>query len=213
MESVVLLLSFAWASATVFFAPGYTLNYFLMQRDQRWSSVGCVSLIGSYAVLVGLCFASILLHIPIQSWKYFYIGCFVLAILFKVKRTLGSRNLPQASERSVYIILLLYGGLLYIKGYAVFQLEDYIHLGIIRRLASPLIPSLTNIYVTPDFAYTYPFPGTHYGYALVAMLSKIDPGFVYSKMRAVWGISSQLSLYASIIFCAVYRYYAQICKT
>ena len=122
----------------------------------------------------------------------------MLAILFKVKRTLGSRNLPQASERSVYIILLLYGGLLYIKGYAVFQLEDYIHLGIIRRLASPLIPSLTNIYVTPDFAYTYPFPGTHYGYALVAMLSKIDPGFVYSKMRAVWGISSLLSLYAGI---------------
>lgn len=198
MESVVLLLSFAWASATVFFAPGYILNYFLMQRDQRWSSVGCVSLIGSYAVLVGLCCASILLHIPIRYWKYFYIGCFVLAILFKVKRTLGSRNLPQASERSVYIILLLYGGLLYIKGYAVFQLEDYIHLGIIRRLASPLIPSLTNIYVTPNFAYTYPFPGIHYGYALVAMLSKIDPGFVYSKMRAVWGICSLLSLYAGI---------------
>jgi hypothetical protein len=76
---------------------------------------------------------------------------------------------------------------LYVEG-APYRLgEDFLHVGVIRRLAELPDPAIDNIYFAPGVIYTYPFPGIHYLIALISRWGDVDPLFAYHKLRFFWG--------------------------
>jgi hypothetical protein len=74
--------------------------------------------------------------------------------------------------------------------------EDAVHVAVTQRLAFEPAPALDTIYWAPNFTYTYPFPGTHYFMALVSRAAKLDPLFVYMKIRMFWSPMALFMLYA-----------------
>lgn len=95
--------------------------------------------------------------------------------------------------------LVLLACYLWAAGSPFDSLEDHIHVAIIERLAHLTRPSIHNIYYAPGIVYTYPFPGTHYVVALIGRLGDIPSLFLYSKMRAVWGMLAPLLLYGCVV--------------
>jgi hypothetical protein len=85
------------------------------------------------------------------------------------------------------VVLAVLAAFLYVQGSPYASGEDYLHLGVIRRLSVLPRPALDNIYFAPGVIYTYPFPGIHYLMALVSRLGDVDPIFVYHKLRFFWG--------------------------
>jgi hypothetical protein len=112
------------------------------------------------------------------------------ALAVRVATTSGRAPaiVTNRAEIALWVLLAVLGVYLYAQGSPFFSGEDYLHLGIIRRLASLSRPALHNIYFAPGVIYTYPFPGIHYLVALISRLGDVDAIFVYHKLRFLWGL-------------------------
>ena len=116
------------------------------------------------------------------------LGCAGAAFIVLGHKRPALRITINRQQNMVALVLAGLAMLLYVKGAPFYQDdEDQIHASVVRRLASVPNPAPHNIYMVPGITFTHPFPGTHYFMAMTANLGRIDPLFVYHKLRFLWG--------------------------
>jgi hypothetical protein len=121
-------------------------------------------------------------------------GTIALAIVGAVGHSRADAVKVTGAELAWWAGVMVLGGFLYMQGSPYASGEDYLHLGVIRRLAWAPHPAVDNIYFAPGIIYTYPFPAIHYLVALISRLGDVDPIFVYHKLRFFWGPVALASL-------------------
>lgn len=139
--------------------------------------------------------ASLGLHVSSRTVAWIWLTLLLLGAVLAAWRMRGAAVAVPVSEMGVGALLVVLGGLLYLKG-SPLNAEDWLHAAIVRRLAFLEAPAIGNFYNVPGILYTHPLPGTHYAMALVSRISGLDALFVYHKMRFLWTISAGLVLYA-----------------
>jgi hypothetical protein len=172
----------------------------LLARPRRWVRL---SLLLALAVGLSLAisqlglFASLLLHIPASTiGKSILGGAVVMAIVaWQRSRHEQSGLLIDRSDALALLLLLVYAGVLFLRGAPILSDEDQTHIGIVARLAAHARPAIDNFYYAPGVIYTHPFPGISYLQALIVRLSDLDAYFVYHKLRAFFGASAVLMVY------------------
>lgn len=155
----------------------------------------------SFALVQVLTVIAILAHVPASTvLAGLWAGCLAIALWLVVFPS--AERLPAALRRGEWLVL----GLAIVLGITLYMQspwepwlngEDAVHVAVAQRLAFEPSPSLHNIYWAPDFVYTYPFPGTHYLIALVSRAAKLDPLFVYMKIRMLWSPVALFMLFAA----------------
>ena len=130
-------------------------------------------------------------------------GWTIVHALVALRRASDVRVRVSAGAAALLLTLGLLAVALYAAGSPFDTTEPRIHIALVRRILNLQSPTLYTMYVTPDFIYTYPFPGTHYMLALMARAEGIDPFFLYHKMRAFWGIAAPILLYGCAL--AIFR--------
>jgi hypothetical protein len=111
------------------------------------------------------------------------------------RRNIVTTLSASLGDMLLLVILLPLGIVLYFVGSPFDSTEPRIHVSIVQRLVHLSSPTLYSIYVAPEIAYTYPFPGIHYMLALMGRAEGIDAFFLYHKLRGFWGIASPILLY------------------
>jgi len=140
--------------------------------------------------------ASLGLHVSSRTVAWTWLALLLSGAVLAAWRMRGAAVAVPVYEMGIGALLLVLGGLLYLKGSPLGSAEDWSHAAIVRRLAFLDAPAIGNFYYAPGVAYAHPLPGTHYAMALVSTLSELDALFVYHKMRFLWSISAVLVLYA-----------------
>lgn len=149
-----------------------------------------------FALVQALTMISLTLHLSIAT-----LGVAMLVISGLLLAVVWIRAAPRAAlrlekeELFIAVLLAILAVPLYLKGSPIATGEDLIHIAVIRRLAFVPFPALDNIYYSPGLLYTYPFPGTHFLFALVSRLGNVDPLLVYDKTRFFWGPAAVLFVY------------------
>ena len=185
--------AFGWAarlisaSIAVLVVPGGVLCLYVLPLARR-SPLECAAMSVGFGIGIVQAFTvgSLLLHVPVSDAALLLVVGSAAGALAYAWRGGSARLRLSGGERVVASALLLVGGAMYVVGVPRLGGEDYVHVGIIRRLAALAAPSLNNIYMFPDVIYTYPFPGTHYLLAMISRIGDVDPLFVYSKTRFLW---------------------------
>lgn len=154
----------------------------------------------SFALIQVMTVVAILAHIPASQ---VLAGMWVISVLIAVFLTVWPQpdRLPAPVRKGEWLIVLFAAALavsLYVQSpwEPWINGEDAVHVAVTQRLAFEPHPTLDNIYWAPNFVYTYPFPGTHYLMALVSRASRLDPLFVYMKIRFFWSPIAIFMLYA-----------------
>jgi hypothetical protein len=140
--------------------------------------------------------ASLGLHVSSWNVGLTWLALLLVGAALAAWRMRGTAVAVPRSEVFVGALLVVLGGLLYLKGSPLGSAEDWSHAAIVRRLAFLEAPAIGNFYYAPGIVYANPLAGTHYAMALVSTISGLDALFVYHKMRFLWSISAVLVLYA-----------------
>jgi hypothetical protein len=140
--------------------------------------------------------ASLGLHVSSRTVAWTWLALLLPGAALAAWRMRGAAVAVPVHQMGVGALLVLLGGLLYLKGSPLGGAEDWSHAAIVRRLAFLEAPAIGNFYYAPGVVYAHPLPGTHYAMALVSTLSGLDALFVYQKMRFLWSISAVLVLCA-----------------
>jgi hypothetical protein len=135
-------------------------------------------------------------HLSSGTVARIWLALVVIGAAMAAWRARGMRVPVPVYELGICGLMAVLGCVLYLKGSPLGGTEDWLHVGIVRRLAFLEAPAIGNFFQTPGVLYTHPLPGTHYAMALVTTISGLDPLFVYHKMRLLWSISAILVLYA-----------------
>ena len=197
-DVVLVALKTVTAALTIGLIPGVATVLLLRSLEGQ----GVLDLVGiGIAVSEGLVevatMVSVLLHVHAAPVA---LGSAVLAMTLGAtlvsRRTSWSLNLHwQPLEKIVCLMIAGLAIVMYVKGSPVYEYEDQLHAGIVRRLALAEHPRLDNVYSVPGIVYSYPLPGTHFYMAMVSRLGGIDPAFAYHKMRFFWTIAALLFLH------------------
>ena len=171
----------------------------------------------SYSIGLSLAFAqlitavSMLAHIPLSVFVSGYtilIPLLAGGLLFVVNRQppiTSTELIFDPTNVAIVIALFFIGALFYARGNEFARLfgeENLLHISIINQLMVSMSPSITNIFLVPNFVYTYPIPGIHGFYALLCLTSDLNAISVFDKMRGLWVVASLSLMFslASIIF-------------
>lgn len=117
-----------------------------------------------------------------------------LAVIGAARHPRADAVTATGAELAWWTSVIALAAFLYLQGSPYTLGEDYLHIGVIRRLAWLPRPALDNIYFAPGVIYTYPFPAIHYLMALISRLGDVDAIFVYHKLRLFWGPVALASL-------------------
>ena len=164
-------------------------------------SLGLVEILGlgipvSLILVQAATIASLGLHVSAAIIARIWLGLVLVGVALGLWRTYGARVTCSSHDIGVGALMVLLGGLLYLKGSPLGGGENWMHAAIVRRLAFLEAPAITNFFHAPGVPYTHPLPGTHYAMALASAISGLDPLFVYHKMRFLWSVAATLVLYA-----------------
>jgi hypothetical protein len=186
------------ATAVIALVPGMLVSAAARPRPRvtllEWSGIAIAVSLGLVQILT---IAAMVFHVPsIRVAMAVAILCVAGTVVVILRKTGAEADLVlERTEMAIALLLAVLSVYLYLRGSPVSAGEDQIHIGVVRRLAFLERPALDNIYYAPGLVYTYPFPGTHYVFALVSRLGGLDPLFVYHKMRFFWGPAALVFLY------------------
>ena len=200
------LVAFKLVSATL--AVGLVPGVLVLMLARPLTRFGFLELVGlgipvSIGLIQVLTLISLLLHLSAVAVAFGAAATCAAAALFLCSRA----KVPDAlelkrGEIGIFLLLAVLALFLYLAGSPCSQIEDQIHVSVIRRLSILARPAIDNIYIVRGMIYTYPFPGTHFFFALVSRLAGLDPLFVYQEMRFFWGPATitLLCLMARVVF-------------
>jgi hypothetical protein len=187
-EWIVWPLRLAAAAGGVALLPGAALALWLLP-GRTWRPTELVAVaFGASAALVQLALiASLTLHFGAVVTLGLMAVLTTAALVRVAVRPPHPAMVTTWAELAWWAGVLALAAFLYAEGTPYEQGEDFLHIGVIRRLAELSNPAITNIYFVPGVIYTYPFPGIHYLMALMSRLGDVDAVFVYHKLRFFWG--------------------------
>jgi hypothetical protein len=186
------------ATLAIGMVPGMLLVAAALPRPRltvlEWAGIGVAVSLGSVQILNIL---AMLLHVTavLVATCTTVLTTVVAAMLWRRRPEPEAGLVLERGEILIGGLLAVLSVYLYLRGAPFWVGEDQIHVGVVRRLAVIPYPALNNIYFAHGVVYTYPFPGTHYVFALVSQLGGLDPLFVYHKMRFFWGPAALVFLY------------------
>ena len=196
------------AYMTVGLAPGLLAIHFMPYKKNTFF-FQTIGLAGAVSLLIVqmFCVAALLFHFSINVTAITIVSILVLGGVAVNLYDRKTGNQTQDRERPSFLVkagiasILITALLLYAEGGISTLIsgthspslgwEDTLHIGIAQRLATTPSPAIDNVFLYPDFVYTYPFPGIHYFYALVSCVGNFsDVIFVYDKGRFYWWLLS-----------------------
>ena len=167
----------------------------LPRREWTLTELVVVAMGASLAIVQLATIAAISAHIdPLAVVTVLMGGTLALAVWVAARSPRALAMKATTAEIAWWTLALVLAVFLYRQGAPYLSGEDYLHLGVARRLAWLPHPALDNIYFAPGVIYTYPFPAIHNLVALISRLGDIDTIFVYHKLRFLWGLAALASL-------------------
>jgi hypothetical protein len=112
------------------------------------------------------------LHVGTGTVAAVVAGASAVSAVWIVRSRKWPRIVVPSHQVVIAFFLIALSVTLYIQGSPVDSFEDEVHASVVRRLAALDRPAIDNFYFTPNFVYTYPFPGTHVAQALIARVSE-----------------------------------------
>lgn len=194
LAAIRILLGFS----AVLLTPGYTLLRLIVRGPLTIFDTITLSAAISIIITEGLCAFSLLIHVPthevMRGLLLSTIGVSMLSLLRPSPG--GATELPSRLATAGIAACLVVAVALYFEGgvsawswhptAAILTWEDALHINIIQRLMTLAQPAISDLLPLQGVVYTYPFPGTHYLFALAAQAAAIgDAVFVYDKARPV----------------------------
>ncbi len=187
------------ASLTILIVPGVLLLLIVkLNTPLSILEIGGLGAALSVGILTLLTIICMLTHTSfLYAVSSLVVSSFALvSIAFTQNAKVGLTTVTASRPEWLLLVgVTVIGLLLFLTGSPLFSAEDQIHIAVVRRLAILQDPSIYNIYLTPNFVYTYPFPVTHVIFALTSILSGLDVLFVYHKMRFLWAILAIVCVY------------------
>src|ERR1043166_3038591 len=206
-DGAVWAVRLALASTAVLLVPGISVLVAWRPRP-RLSVIEAISLgCGvSFGLVQLLTIVAMLLH---RSLGEMLAVLGVVTVLHLAVFVARRRRMRITATRGEWLLLASFGVVAagaYLRGSPFGDVEDYIHIALVRRLISLPHPALADIYFIPPVIYTYPFPATHYAMALVAQVGGLDPLFLYHKFRGFLVFPALAAVYAfTKVFCGSRR--------
>ena len=176
--------------------PGAAVVLAALPRGEWMLTELVVVAMGASIAIVQLAtIAAISAHInPLTILTVLVGGTLAMAAWVAARPPRGFAVQVTMAEIAWWALALGLAGFLYRQGAPYLSGEDYLHLGVVRRLAWLPQPALDTVYFAPGVIYTYPFPAIHNLMALISRLGDIDAIFVYHKLRFFWGLGALASL-------------------